>query len=179
MPDYYPYLISSLPHLYFGMKPPFNFEEFLKRCESIIPDKDLDITRRILLINDRREVIEKNVVLNKWKMFDADLKNELVKIRARRKHIDPLKYLRSDRYVSPELIHILISISRNPSIIESEKLLDQIRWNFLDELVLGHYFDLGVLAAYALKLLLLEKWEKINTADKTVLLEQALGGIKV
>lgn len=173
--NYY-YLIASLPALYFGMKPPFGFEELLRKCEGVIPDKDIGAIKKATLIIDRDEPAEKNTVLNEWKRFDSDLRNELVKIRAQRKHIDPAKYLRNERYVSVDIFLLLSSITRNPSIVESERLLDQIKWNFLDELALGHYFDLCALAVYALKLLLLEKWENINTADKAGLLEQALTG---
>ncbi len=174
MPDYYPYLISSLPSLYFGMKTPFSFEEFTAKCESVISSKDIGIIRGVFMPASAESPAGRNIILDKWRMFETDIKNELVKIRAHRKHIDPGKYLRGDRYVFPEITHMLVSISRNPSIIDSEKLLDQIRWNFLDELALGRYFDLGALIVYALKLLLLEKWEKINTANKAGLLEQAL-----
>lgn len=174
MISYYPYLTASLPYLYFGMKPPFSFDELLRKCERAIPEDDLDVIKKISLRIGGDESAEKNTVLNRWKMFDADLRNELVKIRAQRKHIDPAKYLRNERYVPVDIAHQLISIARNPSIIESERLLDQIKWSFLDELALGHYFDAEFMAVYALKLLLLEKWEKINTADKAELLGKAL-----
>jgi len=59
-------------------------------------------------------------------------------------------------------------------IKEAEKSLDEARWKFLDELSFGHYFDLDILIVYVLKLLLLERWGKINTADKTKILEGAL-----
>lgn len=179
MISYYPYLTASLPSLYFGMKPPFSSNELLRKCEGVIPEGDVYVIKKVSLRISRDEVIEKNTVLNRWKMFDADLRNELVKIRAQRKHIDPVKYLRNERYVPVDISHLLVSIARNPSIIESERLLDQIKWNFFDELVLGHYFDVEFMVVYALKLLLLEKWERINTADKAELLEQALAGYQL
>ena len=52
-------------------------------------------------------------------------------------------------------------------------MLDQARWAKLDELSFGHYFDLEALIIYAYKLRLLERWEKIRTADKERLLENA------
>ena len=44
----------------------------------------------------------------------------------------------------------------------------------MDELATGHYFDLDFLISYALKLLILERWERINSADKPRLLEEVL-----
>jgi len=52
--------------------------------------------------------------------------------------------------------------------------LDEIRWKALDELATGHYFDLEFLVTYTLKLRILERWEKIHSADGTTLLMQAL-----
>ncbi|MDD5512600.1 MAG: DUF2764 family protein, partial [Candidatus Omnitrophica bacterium] len=45
------------------------------------------------------------------------------------------------------------------------------RWAFLEELNTGHYFDFEVLIIYALKLLLLEKWLRIQGADKSQVME--------
>jgi hypothetical protein len=41
MGNFYIYLVSSLPALMFGMKPPFSYQNFLKRCEKLIPDGDI------------------------------------------------------------------------------------------------------------------------------------------
>ena len=82
--------------------------------------------------------------------------------------------MRQDSYTDFSLTHIAINAHRNPSILEGEKTLDLARWHFLEGLTFGHYFDLDILIVYVLKLLLLERWGKINTADKTKILEGAL-----
>jgi hypothetical protein len=64
----------------------------------------------------------------------------------------------------------------NASPLDAEKALDETRWKALDELATGHYFDLDFLISYALKLRILERWEKIQGAEGTVLLHQALQG---
>lgn len=63
---------------------------------------------------------------------------------------------------------------RNPSILEAERMLDGERWCMLDELSLGHYFDIDFLIVYALKILILERWERIRTADSTGKLQEIL-----
>jgi hypothetical protein len=70
--------------------------------------------------------------------------------------------------------HIAINAYRKTSIIEAEKTLDAERWQYLDELSVGHYFDLDTLVIYAFKLLILEKWDRIATADAGRLLEETL-----
>lgn len=166
MPAYYTYLISSLPSLVFGGEPPFSFAEFLALCRPLITEKDFDILR---------EPSETSrPTLEKWREFDTTLRNELVKVRASRKKIDPAKYLQRDGFVDPYISHAAINAYRNPSLLEGETMLDQARWRRLDELCAGHYFDLDFLIIYAHKLRILERWQRIKTADGPLLLEGVL-----
>jgi len=171
MPSFYIYLISSLPMLHFGVKPPFSFARFIEICKDKIPDADIEV---IKLIVEGDIYKGAQTTLKQWAAFDIALRNELVKIRASRKHADPLKYIRGDGYAEPYISHIAINAYRASSVLEAEKALDQARWLRLDELATGHYFDLDFLIVYAFKLLILERWKKINSADKPKLLEEAL-----
>lgn len=170
---YYVYLISSLPMLHLGAKPPFSFERFLAMCEGLILEKEMEALKELNL-TDTDSLIAGHSTLKKWYEFDMALRNELVKIRASRRHLDPSRYLRADGYTEAHLYQAAFTAYRNPSPLEGEKALDQERWRFLEELLQGHYFDFDVLIIYGLKLLLLEKWEKIGTADNAALVEAAL-----
>ena len=171
MANYYVYLISSLPMLNFGASPPFSFEGFLARCEELIPQKDLKVLKAIPSAWE----LQLNVaVLKKIQGFDTMLRNELVRVRAAYRKVDPAKYLRPDGYAGHSIYHIALAAHRNPSPLEGERLLDRERWNFLDELSFGHYFDPDFLIIYASKLLIMERWERINKSDKAGLLEDYL-----
>lgn len=173
MPAYYTYFISSLPMLHFGMKPPFSSERFLKMCEGLISEQDIYILKNLPMRDgDFNPSAGHNPIIQGWLAFDAALRNELVKIRSQYKHVDPLKYLRQGPRADFLLGHIGLSAHRNPSLLEGEKSLDQARWEALDELQAGHYFDADFLLVYGYKLKLLERWDRINTADKTKLLEE-------
>ncbi len=115
----------------------------------------------------------KQPTLEKWHEFDRSLRNEFVKIRSGRKKIDPSRYLRGEDS-DQRLYHAALHAYRSPSPIEGERSIDRERWLFLDELLLGHYFDLDTLVIYALKLLILEKWQRIDSADGALLVEAAL-----
>jgi len=174
MTNFYPYLIASLPMLHFGMKPPFSYEKFLERCRGLICAEDWALLSGL---PDRGEIIRENLcqpAARKWLSYDAALRNELVKVRASRRHIQPQKYLRPDGYAGPAITHIALAAQRNPSILEAEKFLDAERWKALDEISCGHYFDLDALVVYAYKLRILERWESVRLADKQALLEKAL-----
>lgn len=173
MAAYYPYLISTLPMLHFGMKPPFSSEKFLEICRQFIPAADTAAIKKAA-VSGEYITAAIHPTLKKWQDFDTRLRNELVKIRCLHKHIASEKYLRAEGYVPAYIIHLAATVHRTPDILEAEKLLDQGRWYFLDALSFGHYFDLDFLLIYALKLFILERWDRIITADKEVVLEEVL-----
>ncbi|MDD5347624.1 MAG: DUF2764 family protein [Candidatus Omnitrophica bacterium] len=173
MASMYPYLIPSLPLLLFGQRPPFDFEQFLARCRDLIPAEDFEMLAMCAQDN-LLEQESARAALAHWIAFEKGLRNELTRIRASRKKIDPEKFLRSGASTEPSLYHIALNSHRIPSLVESEKSLDRERWQKLDELSLGHYFDLDALVVYALKLCILLRWEGVDKADKQRLLEAAL-----
>jgi len=159
--------------LIFQARSPFSFEEFLKRCQGIIPDQDIELLRLVAEPNDF-DYKDMQPTLKRWYESERKLKNELVKVRAQRKHIDPSKYLRGDEYAEPDIARIAMAAYRNTSFLEAEKMIDEKRWQVLEELAFGHYFDIDVLIVYALKLLILGRWERIRATDKERLLEENL-----
>lgn len=164
MGNFYTYLLSSLPMLHFGERPPFTSAKLLKLCKELIPEKDFAVLSDL-----------ENKGFSKWSDFDTSLRNELVKIRASRKRLDSEKYQRPEGNPQTGLMHVALGAHRNPSLIEAEKILDLARWHFLDEMENGHFFDLDVLIAYVLKLRILERWERVNTVDRKELLGNTLG----
>lgn len=169
----YVYLISSLPMLHFNGKPPLPFGRFINLCERFVSQKSLNLLKSVS-INGEYDCRVKQPTLRSWYEFDTTLRNELAKIRSGRRRIDPNKYLRRDGYAQMPIVHLAINAQRNPSVIEAEKMLDLERWRMLEEFCFGHYFDLDFLLIYALKLLILERWERASSADKNRLLEEAL-----
>jgi len=174
MADFYPYLIASLPMLHFGMKPPFSFERFLEVCCLFIPKKDFQLLRALPQPEQYLEKGKRHRIIQKWIEFDVALRNELVRIRATKKHIEPATYLRPGGYSGSSLAPAGMAANINTSVLDAEKTLDETRWKALEELATGHYFDLAFLITYAYKLLILQRWENIRSADRTILLEQAL-----
>jgi hypothetical protein len=174
MADFYPYLIASLPMLHFGMKPPFSFERFLEVCCPLIPEKDFQLLRTLPQPEQYFKKGKRHQIIRKWIEFDVALRNELVKIRATKKHIEPATYLRPDGYSGSSLAPAIMAANINTSVLDAEKTLDETRWKALEELATGHYFDMDFLIIFAYKLLILQRWENIRSADGTILLEQAL-----
>ena len=174
MADFYTYVIASLPMLHFGMKPPFSFERFLEVCRPFIPEKEFQLLRTLPQPEQYFEKGNRHRITQKWIQFDVALRNELVKIRATRRHSEPATYLRPDGYSGSSLAPAVMAANIHTSVLDAEKTLDETRWKVLEELATGHYFDLDFLITYAYKLLILQRWENIRSADGMILLEQAL-----
>lgn len=173
MAGYYIYLVSSLSMLHFQAKPPLTLEKFFQQASELLPQEDVRILKACAQKNIYEQPIDQST-LSKWRIFDTALRNEIVKVRSSRKKTDPAKYLRQDGSTEPAISHLALNAHRSPSLLEGERMLDAERWRFLDELSLGHYFDLDFLIVYLLKLLILERWEKIRTADKEQFLDELI-----
>jgi hypothetical protein len=171
---YYTYLIASLPFLHFGGKIPFSYADFLRRCQDLIPAQDLEILRELPRYS-AQDFPRENKILSRWFAHEIVLRNELVKIRASRRHAEAQQYLRvHEGYASPWLSRMTLGAYRNPSPLEAERLLDALRWQALEDLGQGHFFDAECLLVYALKLLILERWDEISRQDGEKLLQEEL-----
>jgi Protein of unknown function (DUF2764) len=174
MPAYYTYLISSLPMLNFSTRAPFSLEDFFAKCKNLIPENELEILRSVCQQEGYFLNTQGVASLEQWANFEIALRNELVRARATRAKIDPLKFLRFPDSPQAETSHLAMLAYRSTSILEAEKILDQARWSFLEALSFGHYFDFDYLLVYGLKLKILERWDKIQKADKEHLLNAVL-----
>lgn len=141
--------------LHFGMKPPFSYPDFLALWE---PDSHSDL-------------------LKEWERFNKALANELVRARAVKRGKDPNKYLRGSEGLDPFIAPLAHWATNQGSPMEAELYLDKIRWEKIEEIKAGHYFDMEFLAAYGLQLQILERWNKINSGDGMGTLERLVGKI--
>lgn len=175
MADFYPYLVASLPVLHVTGKPPFSSERFLEICSPFIPEKDRRVLRSLPLPDDYPKEGSGHPSVRRWVEFDTALRNELARVRAAKMHRDPAPHLRAGDMGVSTIRATLPAVTTKTSVLDAEMVLDEMRWKALDEIATGHYFDLGFLVTYALKLRILERWENIRNADGTALLERALG----
>ncbi|MDO9573129.1 MAG: DUF2764 family protein [Candidatus Omnitrophota bacterium] len=174
MPNYYIYLISSLPMLHFSTTPVLSLKDFLNSCAELINQPEVALIRQAISTDAYALDASGSGALLKWKEFDLALRNELARARAIRKKVPVEKFLRQGKQSDMNITHIAQAAIRRTSILEAEKYLDLERWKALDEISSGHYFDLDFLLVYALKLVILERREKINFSDKTGIIEKVL-----
>lgn len=170
MINHYYYTVSSLPLLAYDTERFMSEEEFLDCCEATITPQDYQLLKNVSLVPSNREEFL-HPVLEKWSSWERSLRNDLVKMRAGRKGVD------GDKYVAPGTIETgLHNIARDAfgaaTPLEAEISMDRARWEYLENLEAGHYFDFGKLIIYFLQLQLLQRRSKLVKEKGRVAFEE-------
>lgn len=167
----YYYFAASLPLLEFGVKPPLSVESFLEDCERLLSPEDFsDMTKAAF--DEGVAEITGHGVLKEWKQFTHNFHNEIAWFRAQKTNKDPLDHIRGERSVEPSIALVLSEVTKSSDPLTGEKLLDKLLWQRLDELVQGHYFDMGFLIVYGAKLKILERYQKIESEKGKEIFEE-------
>lgn len=169
----YPYFIPSLASLQFAAKAPYSYERFLALADGLLEQADIDLLRSLPDVLSGTYIGVDSVVAQ-WMAFDTALRNELVKIRAARKHRDPSEFLRGPDTQDLSAAGLALQAWRATNMLQAEKMLDRARWEFLDESVRGHFFDRDMLFVYGMQLLIALRWDRVSSVDERALLEQSL-----
>jgi len=157
--------------LEFGKGMPFSYDRFLSVCGEQLSPADMAVVGRTD-IAPCENADDSCLILEEWKSFDIALRNELARQRARRRGKDAAAYIRGEDYADPSVIGLAQWAVNRDSPIEAELALDRFRWGKLEEMRKGHYFDIGFLVTYALKLQILERWERIDSEGGMEVLEE-------
>ena len=169
MKEQYYYLVSSLPMLEFGMNAPFLYKDFLLLCKEQLLPLDMEAIERASIL-PTEDIEDPSPTLREWKKFDITLRNELVKSRSHKHGKDPIQYMRGD-YQDPFISHFTQYLVTEGSPLERESSLDRKRWEKIEELKNGHYFDIDCLTSYALQLQILQRWNRINSSGGMEILQ--------
>ncbi len=140
----------------------------------------------------------KNDFIRNWFMFELDIKNiltafncirygyelseQLIKVKQdnnsyslllskRLKH----EYFDDDLPFSEQIFKVAESDS---SLFEREKALDKIKWDYLDENTFFHYFTIEKVFSYVVKLLITERWLKLDAETGKSLLDRLMNDLK-
>ena len=162
MGRHYYYLIASLPTLEFGSKPLISVEEFLQRAGGQLPGTDLAVIESIFS-GDHLRPEEPAGILKRWAEFNRGVSNEIAWSRAGELNKDPQKYLRGERTTEPYLVDVIAKAAEAADPLAAEKIIDRARWQYLDELGHGHYFEFENVVIYALKLRMLDRYRVIDS----------------
>ena len=151
---YYYFLMSSLPSLRWDAPPPLSSDDLLGQAGEWLSSRDVARLERIGLLPEPPPVCR---VAGEWLAFETGLRNALVVLRARKYGAATEDYLREAPSGSVWIDRRLGEIATMEDPWERETALDRLRWDFLEEAGGPDPFTFDALAAYRLRLLLLEK----------------------
>lgn len=163
MSNYY-YLVSSLPMLFFHHGQPFiSYKSFMEDCRRLIKHNDYIHLLNTKLNSDHFYNNTTSTFMI-WQKSNFALRNELVRLRAKKLNIDPQQYIRP-YYIDQSVSEIIKDNIEDFTPLQAEFHLMELQWRILEFLQSGHHFDLEFLILYSLKLQLLER--KALLTDET------------
>jgi len=140
----------------------------------------------------------KNDFLEKWFLYDLNIKNILTAINCRQFEIELERQLipistENDVYTNlrkstskrdtlvdsvPNIDRILQLTEKHNNIIEREKGIDIEKWNFLDDLTFFHYFTIEKILSFVIKLNILERWFALDVETGSKMFEMLISNLK-
>lgn len=175
MGQYY-YTVATLPMLSFDGDHFPSTEEFLELCSHRASPREYDLLLRARLLPDPRD-LSRNRVLRTWYELEVGLRNELARQRAAQLNRDEYAYIRTTAEGEdltgtlgiPEVAREALS---QETPLKAELVLLRHRWSILEELEVGHFFDIERLIIYYLKLQILWRKQLFNREDGTNVFER-------
>jgi hypothetical protein len=146
--------------LFFDGDPPFSSPAWLELCREQVVKDDQDLLSRISF-----DALDPRpgdpAIWQAYSSWETALRDELAVQRAQRLGLDPGPFLREAPFYAglPAVVKEALG-ALTPKAVETA--LDRRRWSYLDELEVGTQFDLGRLIVYRLKLLLLERKDRLR-----------------
>ncbi len=159
--------------LEFGVRPPISYTDFISLCKTHLNLADFRTIERVN-ISPGEDTEDPSYRLREWKRFNTTLRNEMAWRRTLRYGKEPSRYIRGEGLRDPSLSIFAQWVLSQDSPLEAELSLDRMRWDRIEELKKGHYFDIDCLITYALQLQILERWDRINSGDGMQVLQELL-----
>lgn len=156
MSPYY-YTTAALPTIRLGEKILMGEDQFLEFAEDTLKAGDYQI-----LLKSRLGSTEPTgfVFADRILAWETELRLELAKARLQKlQHDSPCLPESNGRDVLLEKARTAIAMD---SPLEAECFLHQLRWNFIEEMGVSHFFDLEALVVYYFKLQIALRQEKFQ-----------------
>ena len=177
MTNYY-YIIASLPAISqdwkFGDR---TAEGLIGEIKALSTQRDLDTIGLVesgfdadSLNEDfyRKALSHRTPFIREFYTFDLNVRNAKARFLNRALGREPEKdviLLREDGQEQPadfpEAARIE-AILQDKDILSRERAIDTLYWNRLDEMTVGHYFDMDVILAFILKLHIIDRWHLLD-----------------
>jgi hypothetical protein len=159
-----------------------------KNDEQIYPEMSMEDELTTLFYDEM--ISHSNEFISKWFEFDMNVKNILSALMGRKHDIKyENKIIGStetssiikksnarDFGLGSELDYVeeLTNISKAEDIQEREMFIDELRWDYLDDVTFFEYFTIEKLLAFIIKLGIVERWMALDKEHGKVLFKKLL-----
>lgn len=136
----------------------------------------------------------KNRFVSSWFEFNLTMNNVLVALTARKFKLDVAPLIVGDTEVSEALrtsgardfglagevdvLDQLVKISETEELVEREKKIDQLRWNWMEEATFFDYFTIERLFVFLLQLEMIERWISLDKEKGNQLFRSIIATLK-
>ena len=136
----------------------------------------------------------KNKFVSSWFAFNLTMNNILVALTARKFKMDIAPLIVGDTEVCEALrtsgardfgltgevdfLYQLVKISETEELVEREKKIDQLRWNWMEEATFFNYFTVERLFVFLLQLEMIERWISLDKEKGNQLFRSIIATLK-
>ena len=136
----------------------------------------------------------KNKFVSSWFAFNLTVNNILVALTARKFKMDIAPLIVGDTEVCEALrtsgardfgltgevdfLDQLVKISETEELVEREKKIDQLRWNWMEEATFFNYFTIERLFVFLLQLEMIERWISLDKEKGNQLFRSIIATLK-
>ena len=142
-----------------------------------------------------KEMLEvKNDFMRSWFGFELNLRNVLLVLSAKKNGLPYENQVIAANVLAESIrrssardlgltsewpwIDRVLQIVDFQDLLAREKAIDQLRWNYLDEMNTFNYFTVEVLIAFYIKLGIIERWLQLDPATGDELFRNLLGSLQ-
>lgn len=159
--------------------------EFIENINSEIKKYDVSIENELTWMFYNYLINVENDFVSSWFEFDMNIKNLTVGLNCKKYNLNIDREIIGDNYFSQAIrtsnvkdfglsvdydyVEKVISLLDKDDLIEKERGLDLLKWNFLDESTTFEYFSIEKVLSFLIKLMIIERWSKLdNESGKKV-----------
>ena len=173
----YYYLMSQLPYLLYGQKPPMSSAAFKALAESLMEDGDADLMGHLFLDPDPFKAGDEGPsyadhahssgckFVDRWRDWERTMRLNAARHRAIKTKRENAAPVEPPSFPSDAASTAIKAVVGTESPLDAEILIDKARWHAI-EVIAGHVLDpfhRDWVFAYYLKLVLLERYASFNT----------------
>lgn len=160
--------------------------------EEPMPEKSAEI--ELLSLYFQEALKADNTFFRKWLEFEINLKNVLIFNTAQNFNIPLDNQLVGDTALVKSLkqrtgrdigeaaeweyYDRVNQLADSTDIFTKEKAIDQLRWTVLDEMNTFNYFSIEIVFSYMLKIMIIERWLKLDPKTGEELFRRLLGDLQ-